>query len=43
MLQRYFAEFIDLTDDQLAVADVNEDGKVNIRDVTAIQRMVAEF
>ncbi len=24
MLQRYFAEFIDLTDDQLAVADVNE-------------------
>ena len=32
-----------LNDDQFKLADVNQDGVVNVRDVTAIQRIVAEM
>ena len=32
-----------LNDDQFKLADVNQDGFVNVRDVTAIQRIVAEM
>ena len=43
MLQRYLAEFIDLTDDQKLRADVTGDNRLSIKDVTAIQRIVAEL
>ena len=40
---RYLVEMEDLTDEQLKLADVNRDGKVNIMDVTDIQRFLAEI
>lgn len=43
LLQRYFAEFDDLTGEGLELADANRDGVVNIRDVTAMQRHIAEY
>ncbi len=43
LLQRYLAEFETLTPEQLKRADVTKDGKVNIKDVTEIQRFAAEY
>ena len=43
MLQRYLAEFIDLTDEQKARAEVTGDGRLSIKDVIAIQRIIAEL
>lgn len=42
-LQKYLADFCDLTANQLEVSDMNRDGKVNIRDVMEIQRKAAGF
>lgn len=42
MLQRYLAELLTLTDEQLLAADVNRDGNVNVNDVTQIQRILCE-
>lgn len=41
LLQRYLAEFITLSDEQLALADVNGDETVNVNDVTSMQRTLA--
>ena len=43
VLQSFLAEYTDLTDEQLAVADTDGDGAVDVRDVTQIQRYLAEF
>ncbi len=43
ILQRSFAEFEELSDEQKAIADINGDKKVDIMDATAIQRIIAEF
>ena len=43
MLQRYLTEMVDLTDEQLRNADVNKDNRVDIRDVTEIQRYLANI
>ncbi len=42
-LQSFLAEYTDLTDEQLALADTDGDGTVDVRDVTQIQRYLAEF
>ena len=42
-IQRYFAEYEQFTDDQLALADTNGDGKVDINDATYLQRYLAEY
>ena len=42
-IQRYFAEYEQFTDDQLALADTNGDGKVDINDATHLQRYLAEY
>ena len=42
-MQRHLAGLEELTDDRLALADVNTDGKVTIDDVTLLQRYLAEF
>ena len=41
VLQRYLAEFVELTDEQLKAADMNSDGSVDINDATEIQRKLA--
>ena len=41
MLQRYLAEYITSIDK--TAADVNRDGKVNVRDLTQIQRYLAKY
>lgn len=38
LIQKYSASIISLTDEQLALADMNSDGAVNVNDATAIQR-----
>lgn len=38
LLQKYIANFVDLSDEQLKAADFDQDGTVNISDVTAIQK-----
>ncbi len=43
LLQSCLIEAKTLTDEQFKLADVNQDGVVNVRDVTAIQRIVAEM
>ena len=45
LLQRYLALFSNATlnAQQLLAADANKDGKVNIKDVTEIQRAVAKY
>lgn len=40
-LQRALAEYFDLTDNQRIAADVNGDKKINVMDVTALQRFLA--
>ena len=42
LLQRYLAEFEQLSTEQLACADANLDNQLNIRDVTHIQRLLVE-
>ena len=42
LLQRYQAEIATLDDAQLAVADFDGNGTINVSDVTAIQRKLAE-
>ena len=42
-IQKYLAEFEQLTSEQLAVADTNGDGVVNISDATHLQKYLAEF
>ena len=52
MIQRFLAEFLDENDNPLIdvnndtavmIADTNRDGKISIRDVTEIQRFLAEI
>ena len=38
--QQYLTEFTTLNSTQLRAADANRDGNVNVRDVTAIRRML---
>ena len=38
LLQKYIADFVDLSDEQLKAADFDQDGTVNISDATAIQK-----
>ena len=40
LLQQYLADFTTLNSTQLRAADANRDGNVNVRDVTAIRRML---
>lgn len=42
-IQIYLAEFEKLTDEQLAVADVNGDGEVDINDATYLQMYLADL
>ena len=42
MLQRYCTSTIELTDKQLSYADVDDNGSIDINDVTAIQRLIAD-
>lgn len=41
LIQKYCAELVKFTDEQLAVADINKSGKIDISDATAIQRIIA--
>ncbi|MCI6615656.1 lectin like domain-containing protein [Ruminococcus sp.] len=41
LIQKYCAEIITFTDEQLAIADINKSGKIDISDATAIQRIAA--
>ena len=41
LIQKYCAEFIIFTDEQLAIADINRNVKIEVGDATAIQRIVA--
>ena len=41
LIQKYCAEFVKFTDEQIAVADINKSGKIDISDATAIQRIIA--
>lgn len=41
LIQKYCAEFVKFTDEQIAVADINKSGKIDINDATAIQRIIA--
>ena len=43
VLQSFLAEYTDMTDEQLALADTDGDGSIDVRDVTQIQRYLAEF
>lgn len=43
LIQKYLAEFVDLKDEQLAVADTNGDGDVNIQDATQIQKYITKL
>ena len=42
MLQQYLNGWIDLDDKQKAEADLNQDGKINMKDVVALQRLIEE-
>ena len=42
-IQKYLAEFVQFTDEQLALADTNGDGIINITDATHLQKYLAEF
>ena len=42
-MQRFFAEFEDFTDEQLAAADTDGNGLVDINDATHLQRYLAEY
>lgn len=39
-IQRYSAELVSLTDEQILLADMNADGLINISDATAIQKYI---
>lgn len=41
LIQKYCAEFVKFTDEQIAIADINKSGKIDIADATTIQRIVA--
>ena len=43
LVQRCLAEINTLGDDDRAAADINDDGKIDILDVTCLQRYLAEF
>ena len=42
-IQKHLAELIHFTDEQLALADTNGDGEINISDATHLQKYLAEF
>ena len=42
-IQKYLAEFVQFTDEQLALADTDGDGKVDINDATHLQKYLAEY
>ena len=42
-IQLYLAEFVTLSQKQLAVADTNHNSKIDILDATRIQMLLAEF
>lgn len=42
-LQRYLADFEQLTEEQLKLADMDGDGEPNVHDVTAMQRILAGY
>ena len=42
-IQRFVGEFIQFTDDQLALADVDGNGVVDINDATLLQMFLAEY
>lgn len=42
-LQKYLADIITLTADQISVSDVNKDGSIDIDDVTIIQKYLADL
>lgn len=41
-LQKSLASITSLTDRQNSIADVNGDGEVNVKDVTAIQEIIVK-
>lgn len=41
LIQKYCADFVTFTDEQLAIADINKSGKIEVGDATTIQRIVA--
>ncbi|MGN1432554.1 MAG: lectin like domain-containing protein [Ruminococcus sp.] len=41
LIQKYCAEFITFSDEQIAIADINKSGKIDIGDATTIQRIIA--
>ncbi len=43
LVQKYIADIIDFTDDQVAAADTDHDGDISISDVTRIQKYVADI
>ena len=43
MIQKYLAELVTFTHEQLKAADTNGDGDVNINDATQIQKYIAEL
>ena len=43
MVQKYVAELVTLTPEQLIAADTNGDGEININDATQIQKFIAEL
>ena len=42
-IQKYLAEFVQFTGEQLTLADTNGDGKIDIGDATHLQKYLAEF
>ena len=42
-IQRHLAELTHFTDEKLALADTDGDGKVDIGDATHLQKYLAEF
>lgn len=41
LIQKYCAEFISFTAEQIEIADINKSGKIEIGDATAVQRIIA--
>ncbi|MGN0453393.1 MAG: dockerin type I domain-containing protein [Ruminococcus sp.] len=43
LIGKHIAKIVSISDDRLALADVNEDGVTSIKDVTCIQKFIAGF
>ena len=43
MIQRHLAQLTTIPEDRLVCADTDKDGKINITDVTMIQRFIAQI